>query len=61
MRFGHTQLQGLMQGRDSNYNVITTIPLSTVIMALLFTETVIQLSTVITTYLVFQIEERDNY
>ena len=30
MRFGHTQIQGMMTGRDSKYNVITNIPLSTV-------------------------------
>jgi len=30
MRFGHTQLQGMMRGRDAGYNVISDIALSTV-------------------------------
>jgi len=30
MRFGHTQLQGMIHGRDADYNVISNIALSTV-------------------------------
>jgi len=30
MRFGHTQVQGMIHGRDARYNVITDITLSTV-------------------------------
>ena len=30
MRFGHTQVQGMIRGRDAGYNVINDITLSTV-------------------------------
>ena len=31
MRFGHSQLEGLLRSRDSNYVVSRTMPLSTVL------------------------------
>ena len=35
MRFGHTQIQGVIQGRDAAYRVIRNITLSTVICSIL--------------------------